>query len=336
MSDDAESGRLELLPTAAPEARKATLGLDELTGFEHARPDRRLVELIRRLGVLEPIIVAPESEHRYRVVEGRRRAKAVQLMGGEDGPEARIEAVIVTGAGTERSTVLAGLALALHAGRSGSPASELEAIEAILAANRTGGEASTIKAIAAQTGMSAQTICRRLRLRRLSPTLRAAFERGEITVSVAEAAARLSEGQQAQLEPMLADGGAVTLAAVREVARVRTSQAALELPGGLFAETVTPWQVTVRGHLQAALDVLPADERHGPLAKAIGQAQGQAERRADGETSAENNAPDEEMERRLMAELERAEAFLHREGWGDGGAAVREVLSRLRHEKARR
>ena len=69
-------------------------------------------------------------------------------MGSEDGPEARIEAVIVTGAGTERSTVLAGLALALHAGRSGSPASELEAIEAILAANRTGGEASTIKAIA--------------------------------------------------------------------------------------------------------------------------------------------------------------------------------------------
>ena len=37
-----------------------------------------------------------------------------------------------------------------------------------------------------------------------------------------------------------------------------------------------------------------------------------------------------------MAELERAEAFLHREGWGDGGAALREVLARLRHENARR
>jgi ParB-like chromosome segregation protein Spo0J len=278
VSGSGEPGRLELLPAAVPEAREATLRLDQLTGFEHAHPNRKLTELIRRLGVLEPIIVTPEPRGGYRIVEGRRRAKAVQLLSAEN-PEAAIAAVIVTGAGSERSAVLAGLALALHAGRSDSPASELEAIEAILHADGASGEASTISRIAAETGMSAQTIRRRLRLRRLSPALRASFEQGEITTSVAEAAARLSPEQQAQLEHALADGGQVTLAAVRKVARARTSEAALTLPDELFTEPTTSWQLNVRGHLQAALEAIPADQRDSsPLAEAISAALKAAER----------------------------------------------------------
>ena len=126
--------------------------------------------------------------------------------------------------------------------------------------------------------MSAQTIRRRLRLRRLSPALRAAFEQGEITTSVAEAAARLTAEQQAQLEHTLADGGQVTLAAVREIARARTSEAALTLPDELFAEPTTSWQLNVRGHLQAALEAIPADQRDSPLAEAITAALKAAER----------------------------------------------------------
>ena len=54
----------------------------------------------------------------------------------------------------------------------------------------------TVKEIAAQTGMSVQTVRRRLRLRSLTPALRAAFDHGRITASVAEAAARLPEPEQ--------------------------------------------------------------------------------------------------------------------------------------------
>ena len=121
MSETAEP--LELLPASVPHVREATLALDQLEGFETAQPDRKLIELIRRLGVLEPIVVAPAPDGRYRIVEGRRRAKAVHSLAGDHAADARIAAVIVSGAGSERRTVLAGLALALHAGRSASPAS---------------------------------------------------------------------------------------------------------------------------------------------------------------------------------------------------------------------
>jgi ParB family chromosome partitioning protein len=204
VSAQGEPQRLELLPTATPEVRRATLHVEQLAGFENARPGRTLIELIRRLGVLEPIIVAPAPHGRYLVVEGRRRAKSVQLLAAEADTEAQIPAVIVTGTSSERSAVLAGLALALHAGRSESPSSELQAIETILEADRLSGERTTVSAIAAQTGMSTQTIRRRLKLRRLSPTLRAAFDQGEITTTAAEAAARLTPDQQAQLEQTLA------------------------------------------------------------------------------------------------------------------------------------
>lgn len=337
MSARGEPQRLELLPATTPDVRKAILSLDQLAGFENARPGRTLTELIRRLGVLEPIVVAPGPDGRYRVVEGRRRAKSVQLLAAEAGTKAQIPAVIVNGTSSERGTVLAGLALALHAGRSDSPSSELQAIETILEADRLSGEASTVSAIAAQTGMSTQTIRRRLKLRRLSPTLRAAFEQGEITTTAAEAAARLTADQQAQLERTLADTGRLTVDAVRATARARTSQAALELPDALFAAEATPWQPILRGHLQAALDAMPAGAHHWRLAEAIAAAQAEAEQSDEARTDVdEPRSPGAERDRRLVDELERTAAHLHREGCGDGAAAVDEAIRRLTAQEARR
>src|SRR5581483_3281860 len=60
--------------------------------------------------------------------------------------------------------VRGGLALALHATRGPSPASELHAIEGILGADGAGGEGATIKQVAGQTGISVQTVRRRLKL----------------------------------------------------------------------------------------------------------------------------------------------------------------------------
>jgi hypothetical protein len=59
---------------------------------------------------------------------------------------------------------------------------------------------------AAQTGISLQTVRRRLRLRSLTPILREAFDRGALAARVAEAAARLPGAQQRELEHKLADG----------------------------------------------------------------------------------------------------------------------------------
>jgi hypothetical protein len=156
--------------------------------------------------------------------------------------------------------VRSGLTLALHASRSASPASELQAIESILQADASADEAATVKEIAAQTGISVQTVHRRLRLRSLTAGLRAAFDEGRITAGVAEKAARLSDEQQARLEQQLDERGRLTLADVRDVARNETRAATGGLPDELFTGHEVPWQTTVRGHLTAARDAVPEDE----------------------------------------------------------------------------
>jgi hypothetical protein len=149
--------------------------------------------------------------------------------------------------------------LTLHASRSASPASELAAIEAILESSGGELEATAIKEIVAQTGMSVQTVRRRLRLRSLTAGLRTAFDKARITASVAEAAARLPEEKQAELERRLDEEGRLTLAHARDVAREQTGAATADLPGELFADREIAWQATVRGHLTAALTATPGE-----------------------------------------------------------------------------
>jgi ParB-like chromosome segregation protein Spo0J len=222
------SDQLLLLPQTPPAVRRQAISLDRLDGFEHAQPSRELHELIRRLGLLQPIVVTATSGGRYQVIEGRRRAKAIHLLADEGNwPAGTIDALVLQGADARRRVVRGGLTLALHATRTQSPASELQAIETIL---QTGGEedqANTVKEIAAQTGMPVQTVRRRLRLRSLSPGLRRAFDAGQIPASVAEAAAR---------------------------------------------------QTTVRGHLEAAIQALPAAAQDSLLANALAEAVAQCER----------------------------------------------------------
>jgi hypothetical protein len=62
-----DGGQLELLPAEAPGLDRASLHLADLVGYEHAAPSRELVELIARLGLLQPIVVTGGPETRYRV-----------------------------------------------------------------------------------------------------------------------------------------------------------------------------------------------------------------------------------------------------------------------------
>jgi ParB-like chromosome segregation protein Spo0J len=281
------SGQLTLLPTTAPELRRETLLLDVVEGFEDAAPSAKLRELIRDLGLLQPIVVAPARSGRFRVVEGRRRCKAItQLAEARDWPvPARVDALVIEGPQAARREVRGGLTLALHASRSASPASELQAIETILQTGVAESEAVTANEIAAQTGMSLQTVRRRLRLRALTPALRAAFDGGAITAGAAEAAARLSEAHQKALERQLEEAGRLTLADVRQVAREQTTAATTDLPEGLFEQHAVAWQVTVRGHLTAALHAIPSDTEHEQLQRVIGDALAAAET-ADAEPDA--------------------------------------------------
>jgi ParB-like chromosome segregation protein Spo0J len=273
----AEAHQLELLPGAVPKTRRVRLQISELTGFEYARPGRELVESIGRLGLLQPVVAAGGGECAYRVIEGRRRVKAIEQLAekGRWPLPARMDALVITDGASYSDLVRAGMALALHAARSASPVSELHAIEEILEAG--GEEAATVKRIAEQTGMPIQTVRGRLKLRSLSRRLRAAFENGEITVTVAEAAARLPTGQHQRLEQLADAGERITLPTVKAASRPRTAKVASELDGELFAERQTPWLATVRGHMRAALDAIPAAQQQGELADAIASAIERAE-----------------------------------------------------------
>jgi ParB-like chromosome segregation protein Spo0J len=273
------SDQLLLLPQTTPEVRREAISLDRLDGFEYAQPSRELRELIHRLGLLQPIVVAATRGGRYQVIEGRRRAKAVHLLAEEgDWPAGTIDALVLRGADARLRVVRGGLTLALHATRSQSPASELQAIETILQAAGEDHQASTVKEIAAQTGMPVQTVRRRLRLRSLSPGLRRAFDAGQIPASVAEAAARLPAEQQALLEDRLAASERLTLAAVRDATRGQAQASGDQLPEALFADRAAAWQTTVRGHLEAAIQALPSAENDSLLARALAAAVEQCER----------------------------------------------------------
>jgi hypothetical protein len=119
---------------------------------------------------------------------------------------------------------------------------------------------------AARSVWDNKTVRRRLRLRSLTPELRAAFDQGRITANVAEVAARLPEPEQKELADELVQQGRLTLPSVRHVARERSIEAKAELPDELFCNRELPWQAIVCGHIAAALSALPDDNRPGQLA----------------------------------------------------------------------
>ena len=191
---------------------------------------------------------------------------------------ARVEALVLAGDNTRHPEVRGGLTLALHASRSPSPASELQAIETIIVITGADGENATVKQIAAQTGLSVQTVRRRLRLRSLIADLRQAFDEGRIPASVAEAAARLPEAQQDALVRHLGEGAGLTLARVREQSRQHAGEATTELPAKLFVERAAAWQTTVRGHLLAAVDAIPDEANLAHLRGFVDEALAEIER----------------------------------------------------------
>ncbi|HEY3759733.1 MAG TPA: ParB/Srx family N-terminal domain-containing protein [Solirubrobacteraceae bacterium] len=272
------SPQLSLLPDAPAEIRREPVRLELIDGFANAAPSAKLRELIRELGLLQPVVIVAKRNGRFDVVEGRRRCKAIAQLADQNQwptpPE--VDALALNAPEASRAEVRGGLALALHATRSASPASELREIEAILKTGDADGDVATVKEIAAQTAMSVQTVRRRLRLRSLILKLRDAFDQGMITASVAEAAARLPEPEQQALTRQLAERGKLTLLDVREVARQRNDEAKADLPSELFCDRELPWPAIVRGHIIAALQALPKTEQ--PLAARLEAALARVER----------------------------------------------------------
>lgn len=146
-------------------------------------PDPPLIESVHQMGVLEPIAVRENERDGkpYQVIDGARR---VQLT--IDNGWKQIPASI-------RSGDAYATALSTHTTRSDNPAAELFMIEDLI--SRGLGQREILSA----TRMPIATIRKRLGLQRLVPRLREPFDRGEIKVNIAEAAAKMPEPTQLRL-----------------------------------------------------------------------------------------------------------------------------------------
>jgi ParB/RepB/Spo0J family partition protein len=185
-------------------------------------PTKQLLDSIRRFGILQPILVRERPEQEvgkdgtvlYNLVDGRRRLAACRELGINPIP------VMIA----ETDLAIADVAtLATNATRTSNPIAEYDAIERLI---RKG---ATIKDISGATGMSQQTIKARQRLFGLEPTLLDAFRAGKVTVSVAEASAKLPKPIQKVLALLFFTEQKLTMTDVHEARQARTQQAMAQM-----------------------------------------------------------------------------------------------------------
>lgn len=214
---------LELLPAERPTVSYDAADLVDLTAldFDHepGEPSPQFIANVRQLGVLQPVLV--DKRHgRLVVIDGVRRCKAARAVG---------LAMIHT---IEKPAAIASDVATLVANnqRSPNPQTELAAIDRLIA--RTG---AAPKEISRQLGIPYATVKRRLKLRKLAKGARQLFDRGEISVGVAEKLSRLPKGEQRAVVARAKDGdGRVTATLVNEARQVQTTQAIAQLDGSLF------------------------------------------------------------------------------------------------------
>lgn len=266
--------QLALLPSQQLKTTRALLTAEQLHGHELAQPTGELIGLVRDLGLLQRPFACSLDGEDFTLVEGRRRTKAVFLLieTGQWPGEPGVECDTYIGPDAADPAKMAAVALALHAARRASIATELGLIEQIIAANPGIPEEDLLAQISQQTTMVRPTITRRLRLRQLIGELRDAFERGAISDSTAEAAARLPESDQQRLADQLAAGEKVTTSTVRAMKSARRSAASAALPAHLFSDPEPPWSATVGGHIAAAIAATPDGQDTVELTQALQRA----------------------------------------------------------------
>lgn len=170
-----------------------------------------LAQSIRTDGILQNLIVRPADDGTYRVVFGKRRFLALQFLKktGDIGDDYQVPVEI-----RETLSDTDALRIATVENVQREPMAVLDEAEAFAKLLAGGG---SVDAIAGETGLSAQTIKRRLALANLCPEAKKALRSGVIGRSLAEALTLGSAAQQRSILEAIDDEGAPDPEYVRDM-----------------------------------------------------------------------------------------------------------------------
>lgn len=171
-------------------------------------PAERLVESVRSKGVIQPVLLARVSddngEIHLRIVDGNRRVSAARSAGRSDVP-----AIVFDGLSPES---ISEATLITNGFRTANYLAEFWAMKQL---ERSHYSAYDVVAI---SGMSKSTIALRGSLSHLQRDLFVALRNGQITQTIATAAAKLPRSQQEQLAEVFRERGTLTTRDIKTVA----------------------------------------------------------------------------------------------------------------------
>lgn len=238
----------------AGDNRKRMARLEDLY-FEHkhGEPGTVLLKSVKRIGVLHTVVVFPvkDQEGKFWVHDGGRRCKAAKAAKRKEVPIRVIDpSEVVNNDGQRLDEEVVGdlVTLVSNNHRSNNAVEELFAIERLLK------KVGSLETVAKQIFIPLGTLRRRLRLTRLVPLMREAFNQGQLAVGNAERVASLPASMQQKLfdEHFDEESGKlkITAANVKKVRQVQVEEIAAELPDSMFegptAEDVTEPMVSIR------------------------------------------------------------------------------------------
>lgn len=238
---------LGLFPEEAFVMEDATLSVQALISDGiGAEPGPELLESVRKLGVLIPLIVRRKWGETYEVLAGRRRMAAALKVGLTTVPCRIIPEEY------ENPEVVT---LQENAVRKPNPASEFRAIQSLMKKGYAENQ------IAKELGIKAAVVKQRLRLGDLKDELLGLMESGHIAVGVGLEASKLPVHVQEDLLRTYAENGdKLTLDDVKRARKIRLGETTRHVLGSLYAaeERATMSVTTALGHLDAAEELLKA------------------------------------------------------------------------------
>jgi ParB family chromosome partitioning protein len=193
-----------------------------------------LAASIKTDGVLQNLVVEPDGEGKFRIVSGHRRYLALKLLKRRKAIDDGFKVPVEIRKGLDEDDALR-IATIENVQRANlDPIDEAEAFAAMLQ------NGATIEDVSAKTGLSEQTIRRRLALANLSNPVKAAVRKGELALGIAEAMTLASEDQQRQLLKEIRDGADLDREAIRELLLAEKPSAAIAIfPLEKYAGTFT-------------------------------------------------------------------------------------------------